>query len=64
MSPADTIIQRLDAARQKWWLFTLLSTTAAAGCVSLALMLAFLLGDAYLQFSQPVLAAMPMLSAP
>jgi len=58
MSPADPIIRRLDAARQKWWLFTLLSTTAAGVCVSLALMLVFLLGDAYVQFSQPMLAVM------
>ncbi len=49
---AETVIQRLDAARQKWWLFTLLTTTALAACLSLAALLVFLLGDALLRFSQ------------
>ena len=37
MSPeADSVIERLDAARQKWWLVSLLTTTVLAGCVSSA----------------------------
>ena len=36
MSPAaESVIRRLDGARQKWWLFSLLTTAvlAAAGSV-------------------------------
>jgi len=52
MSPAaDAVIGRLDAARQKWWFFTLLTTTVMAACLSLATLLACLLGDALLRFS-------------
>ncbi len=59
MSPAaDAVIQRLDAARQKWWLFTLLTTTAMAGCLSFAAVLVFLLGDALLKLSQTTLGGM------
>ena len=59
MSPAaDAVIRRLDAARQKWWLSTLLTTTVMAGCLSLAALLAFLLGDALLQCSQIALWGM------
>jgi hypothetical protein len=53
MSPvADSVIRRLDAARQKWWLFTLLSTSVLAMSASLGLFIAFMLGDALLRFSQ------------
>lgn len=52
MSPAaEAVIERLDAARQKWWLFTLLTTTVMAACLSLAVLLVFLLGDALLKLS-------------
>jgi len=53
MSPApEAVIQRLDSARQRWWLCTLLSTTVLAGCVSFGTLLLFMLGDALLKFSQ------------
>jgi hypothetical protein len=59
MSPAaQSIIRRLDAARQKWWLFTLLSTAVMAFCVSLGTLLAFMLIDAFLKFPQMALAAL------
>jgi hypothetical protein len=59
MSPAaESVLERLDAARQKWWFFSLLSTTVLAGCISLGLLLGFMLGDALAKFSQPVLLAM------
>ena len=41
MSPAaENVIERLDGARQKWWLFSLLTTAVLAACVSLAAFLA------------------------
>jgi len=53
MSPAaENVIQRLDAARQKWWLFTLLTTAVLATCVSLGTLFVFMLTDALLKFSQ------------
>jgi hypothetical protein len=56
MSPAaDSVIRRLDAARQKWWLFTLLTTAVLALCASLGTLFLFMLTDAFLKFSQPVL---------
>jgi hypothetical protein len=56
MSPAvDAVIRRLEAARDKWWLFTLLSTTVMAGCVSFGVLLALLLADALLVFPRLVL---------
>ena len=59
MSPAaDNVIRRLDAARQQWWLFTLLTTAVLAVGVSLGTMFLFMLADSLLQFSQPVLAAL------
>ena len=59
MSPvADSVVQRLDAARQKWWIFSLLSTCVLALCASLATLLACMLLDALVQFSQAVLAGM------
>ena len=46
MSPAaENVIQRLDAARQKWWLFSLLTTTVLAMCVSFGVLMAFMLAD-------------------
>ncbi|HUT92275.1 MAG TPA: hypothetical protein VMY37_22460, partial [Thermoguttaceae bacterium] len=59
MSPAaHNVIRRLDAARQKWWLFTLLSTAVLATCISFGTVLAFMLTDAFMKFSQFVLAGM------
>jgi hypothetical protein len=56
MSPAaDNVIRRLDAARQKWWLFSLLTTAVLALCVSLGTLFVFMLTDALLKFSQVVL---------
>jgi hypothetical protein len=58
MSPAaDRIIDRLDATRQQWWIFTLLSTTAWAISISFTLALVFMLADSLLRFSQGTLAA-------
>ncbi|MGQ9574067.1 MAG: hypothetical protein ACUVUC_01990 [Thermoguttaceae bacterium] len=57
MSPAaDSVIRRLDAVRQTWWLCSLLATAVLAVCVSFGLLLVFMLGDALLRFSQGWLA--------
>jgi hypothetical protein len=59
MSPAaDAVLQRLDGLRQKWWLFTLLTTAIWALATSLALLLIFMLGDALLMLSQWILIGM------
>lgn len=59
MSPAaDSVIQRLDAARQKWWLVSLLATALLALCASLGTLMAFMLADSFLQFSQLVLGGL------
>ena len=59
MSPAaQDVIRRLDAARQKWWLFTLLSTAVMATSISLGTLLVFMLTDALLKFPQAVLACL------
>lgn len=59
MSPAaEKIIDRLDATRQQWWIFTLLSTAAWAISISFALALVFMLADAFLRFSQGTLATL------
>jgi len=55
---AEAVIDRLDAARQKWWLFTLLSSTVLAVCVSFGLFLLFMLGDAFLKLPQLALLTM------
>ena len=48
MSPAaENAIHRLDAARQKWWLFSLLTTTVLACSASLAVLMACMLAYAY-----------------
>ena len=52
MSPAaDSVIQRLDAARQKWWLFSLLTTAVLAVCASFGTLLVFMLADAFAEAS-------------
>ena len=59
MSPAaEPVIRRLDAARQKWWFFTLLSTSVLGVCVSFGTLLLLVLLDALFRFSQPVLAVL------
>lgn len=59
MSPiAEQILERLDATRQRWWLSTLLSTAVLGFCVSLAVILAFLLADSLWKLSQPVLVVL------
>jgi hypothetical protein len=52
------VIRRLDAVRQTWWLCTLLATTVLAGCASFALLMLFMLSDAWARFSQGWLAGL------
>jgi hypothetical protein len=53
MSPAaENVIERLDGARQKWWLFSLLTTAVLAASLSLAAFLVLIVADAFLKFSQ------------
>lgn len=49
---AESILRRLDAARQKWWFFTVLSSIALAMCVCLATLLLFLAIDALVRLPQ------------
>ncbi|MEN6404932.1 MAG: hypothetical protein ABFC77_00520 [Thermoguttaceae bacterium] len=59
MSPAaEQVIERLDATRQKWWLFSLLSTASLAICVSLGALMLCLAADSLWRFSQPTLIAL------
>lgn len=59
MSPAaEKILDRLDATRQQWWIFTLLSTAVWSISVSFALALVFMLADALVKFSQFALAGL------
>jgi hypothetical protein len=59
MSPsAHSVLERLDGARQKWWLFTLLTTAVLTMCVSFGTLLLFMLTDALLRFHQWVLATL------
>lgn len=59
MSPAaQEIIERLDGTRQRWWIFTLLSTAVLAACISFGILLVFMLADALIRFSQAPLAVM------
>ncbi|OHB71922.1 MAG: hypothetical protein A2V70_10460 [Planctomycetes bacterium RBG_13_63_9] len=59
MSPAaDAVIRRLEAARDQWWLFTLLTTTAMAASLSFGTLLAFLLADVLLTCPRIVLLGM------
>ncbi|MGQ9503977.1 MAG: hypothetical protein ACUVQG_11300 [Thermogutta sp.] len=56
MSPAaEGVIRRLDATRQQWWFFTLLTSCLMAASGSLGLFLLFILADAVFRFSQGVL---------
>lgn len=59
MSPAaESVIRRVDAARQQWWLYTLLTTCVMASSGALAVLLFFMLADALFRFSQPTLLGM------
>ena len=59
MSPAaHGVIRRLDDARQKWWLFTLMTSAVLGASASLATLLLFMLGDAMVKFPQLVLLGM------
>ncbi|NLS91668.1 MAG: hypothetical protein GXX96_05750 [Planctomycetaceae bacterium] len=59
MSPAaERIIDRVDATRQQWWVFTLLSTAVWAISISFGAALAFMLADALIRFSQGMLASL------
>ncbi|MEN6367880.1 MAG: hypothetical protein ABFC88_13810 [Thermoguttaceae bacterium] len=59
MSPAAApLIERLDATRQKWWLFSLLSAASLAISVSLAALMTCMAADSVWRFSQPTLVVM------
>jgi len=59
MSPAaHSIIRRLDSARQKWWLFTLMSSAVLAMCASFGALLVLMLADSLLKLSQVWLAGL------
>lgn len=53
---AKAVVRRLDEIRQKWWIFTLLTSAVLAASVSLGVLLVFMLIDALFTFSQWVLA--------
>ncbi len=53
---AQAVVRRLDELRQRWWIFTLLSSLVLAASGSLAVLLVFMLFDALFTFSQWVLA--------
>lgn len=57
MSPvAEPIIRRLEAIRQQWWFFSLLTAVALACTVSVGLLLLFVAVDALFKLSQVWLA--------
>lgn len=55
---AESILRRLDAARQKWWFFTVLSSSVLAVCVCMAVLIVFLLIDALLRLPQYALGGL------
>ncbi|MDR3199604.1 MAG: hypothetical protein LBU34_17180 [Planctomycetaceae bacterium] len=58
MSPTvQNVINRLDQLRQKWWIFTLLSSAVWAISASLGLFMIFALIDTFLRLPQTILAA-------
>ena len=58
MSPtAENTIERLDAMRQRWWLFSLLSTMVLAVSLSFGIFLAMMLADALTRLPQAWLLA-------
>ncbi len=59
MSPvAEPIIRRLDAVRQQWWLFSLMTSIALVSAGSLGLLFLCMTLDALLMLPQPAMAAM------
>ena len=59
MSPiAELVIDRLDATRQRWWLFTFLTTTVLAATATAAVLLVFVLFDSLLVFPRSVLVGL------
>ncbi|MDR2115162.1 MAG: hypothetical protein LBP87_02150 [Planctomycetaceae bacterium] len=57
MSPvAQNIINRLDQLRQKWWIFTLLSSSVWAISASLSLFMIFAFIDTFFRLPQTILA--------
>jgi hypothetical protein len=56
----ETVLRRLDDVRQRWWLFTLLSTAVVAVCASLGLLLVLMLTDAFLILSQSALRTLSL----
>ena len=62
MSPvADGIVRRLDATRQRWWIFSLLCNVLLVTFLSLAMLVTFILADVCFLLSQTFLAAMFLL---
>ncbi len=62
MSPtANHVLERLDSTRQRWWLFTLLSTTVLSLAASLALFLAFMFADALFRLPQVALLGLGLI---
>ena len=56
MSP-EAVLRRLNVACQKWWFFTLLTTTVLAACLCFAVALTLMTADAFVRFNQIGLAA-------
>jgi hypothetical protein len=57
MSPtAKNVMDRLDQLRQKWWIFTFLSSAVWAASASLGLFLIFAVIDAFFRLPQALLA--------
>jgi len=52
---AQAVVRRLDEVRQRWWIFTLLTSLVLAASASLAVLLVFMLLDALFTFSQWIL---------
>lgn len=62
MSPhVQKTLDRIDDARQRWWLFTLLSTLATVLAGSIGLFLGFMLLDAVFILPQSALAALTLI---
>ncbi|MHB1033166.1 MAG: hypothetical protein ACYC35_03990 [Pirellulales bacterium] len=59
MSPAaEAVLGRLDETRQRWWLFTFLTSAVLASCASFGTLLVFVCTDALVQLSQAALAVL------
>lgn len=55
---AQAVVRRLDEVRQRWWIFTLLTSLVLAASASLAVLLLFMFIDAMFTFSQWVLGTL------